>query len=775
MADPRRSLAANASKVRRGLDRLVASFRGTGAPFFALAVLLAALVCGVTAASGADDSADPCPNAKVRTGPSSLLPGCRAYEQVSPVDKNGGDITSSGAGATSGVVGQAAAENGGRIIFRALTEFAGAEYGGPAGDTEYLATRGAGGWQTRALSPPVDPSAAGSSSRLSTPDLALTMLTSSGLLRSDPPASSDEDVNAYGRNNVTQAVTPWFGVSSSNTALLFSGPVISRQGDHVAVGTVDALTADPVPDDNNLKVYERTNAGVRLVSVDGTGTPFPFAGVGSLGEPFSEQLSARGAMSDDGRHIFINTAADQFSPRELYRRSDGTTTTLVSPSKRTVPDPEGVRTKLFRLATPDGSRVFFTSAQHLTDDANTGPSRAGADLYRYDVEVDELVNISATAGGDGAQVQGVIGADAGGGRVYYAALGQVVPGEGSSSGTEPNIYLWEDDGTPDGSTSFVTTLASSDGFAWLYLHEVWTARVTSDAGNLLLQTSTPIPGHSNGGVQQIYVYNAGTDTIECISCNPNGDAPLGPASIPGYAGNVQYWEFPRAISDDGRRVFFNTADALVARDSNGQVDPYMWEDGELTLLSTGTSPRDSYFYNASVDGDDVFILTADALVPQDNDDLVDLYDARVGGGIPVPVPPDCEPHSCQGEGAAPPPAGPSGSSVLNSKGNVDSRDRLVLALERPSTAQLRKLARGGGVGIRVRVNRAARVRVLARQGGKVVASGRSRAARAGRVTVRLRLSRTARRKLRAGKRLSLTATAAGSRPRSVTVRLRGNR
>jgi hypothetical protein len=61
------------------------------------------------------------------------------------------------------------------------------------------------------------------------------------------------------------------------------------------------------------------------------------------------------------------------------------------------------------------------------------------------------------------------------------------------------------------------------------------------------------------------------------------------------------------------------------------------------LLSDGAGNFASSFLDASSSGNDVFIATADRLLPTDQDTRVDLYDVRVGGGFPVSVsPPACD-------------------------------------------------------------------------------------------------------------------------------------
>lgn len=729
-------------------------------------------------------AADTCSNAEFRTGPGALLPNCRAYEQVSPVDKNGGDVVGAGTTFESSPKAMSVANDGAFAMFLSYVEFAGAESGGATGAASYLSQRGDHGWDTEAMIPAATPPTAQRNVRLSSPSLAHSLLLSAGVLRSTPPDAVDKAENMYLRDNRSGIVSPFIAVTApppSNTSIRH--PVASPDLSHFVFSSAasDVMASPPagLPDPPTEKLYEKVGGEVRLVSVQPDGTPFADSALpGGASNFFSEPYSTVGAVSKDGRHIFFNTGGS------IFRRTDGLTTTLVSPSKSTAVDPLGPMQKDYKFASGDGSVVLFSSHEQLTDDANTGPGRSGSDLYRYDIDADELTDISATPvdGSDGAQVQGVLAASSDADRVYYVALGQVLPGEGIAG--EPNLYLWEDDGTADGATRFVATLSAADSSNWFHLTSQWTARATPDGGHITFLSAAAIPGHDNGGAAQVYLYDAeaqnGAGDLTCVSCDADAAAAAGPAAIPLHESlsSAQAWELPRYLSEDGRRVFFNSPDALVTRDTNGEVDAYMWEDGEVSLLSTGQSSRESRFFNASANGDDVFILTGEALVAQDKDDLVDLYDVRVGGGFPAPQSDaDCAGDECQGSGAVAPVAGGVGSAVLRGSGDVGPGPRATLSVRGLSGAQRARLAKGRRVGLRVRVSRAGIVRVVVRGrvGGRrrAVAKGSARASGPGSVMVRLRLTAGARRELkRAGAmRLSLAVRGIGAPPRSLSLRL----
>jgi DNA-binding beta-propeller fold protein YncE len=97
-----------------------------------------------------------CPNQAFRSGPSAKLPDCRAYELVSPLDKNNGDVAINPDPSQGGRASFfQAATDGRRMTFSSIRAFPGAE--GSWLSNQYLAKRQEGlGWSTRAISPPRD-------------------------------------------------------------------------------------------------------------------------------------------------------------------------------------------------------------------------------------------------------------------------------------------------------------------------------------------------------------------------------------------------------------------------------------------------------------------------------------------------------------------------------------------------------------------------------------------------------------------------------------------
>src|SRR5437016_4346734 len=86
----------------------------------------------------------------------------------------------------------------------------------------------------------------------------------------------------------------------------------------------------------------------------------------------------------------------------------------------------------------------------------------------------------------------------------------------------------------------------------------------------------------------------------------------------------------RGASDDGTRVFFQTAESLVSADTDTSIDVYERSNGTTTLVSTGPNggngPASATYAGASADGTHVFFRTAEQLVGADTDNAVDIYE-----------------------------------------------------------------------------------------------------------------------------------------------------
>jgi hypothetical protein len=720
-----------------------------------------------------------------KAGPAQAPPG-RGYEMVSPPAKNGSEVSPR-------FVRSQATPDGDGVTWTSTAAFSDAQ--GAVLNTPYLSRRTSSGWTSKSIVSPIRATSA------NTPFPIYgfsTDLTQMFFGHKDPVLHSEAEPGMqmlYRRDDSSGDFDVLTDYQGGSPPVNFNNALISAyKGASVDFGKVFfdsplALTPGSPANPNFPTTYEwiAATGEVRHVGVLPNGNE----AAASLGGVGQRPLLAQDAVSTDGSRMYF-TASDGPDPNQLFLR-EGTTSTRVSVSHASVPDPAGVQPAMFWTASEDGSRAFFTSCQRLTDDSTTavdptftgGPcgqdnppvSAAANDLYRYDVGTDNLTDLT-TADADGARVLGVVEANDAATAIYFVAEG--VLASGAADG-EPNLYLWRDDGTSDGEVVFISTLDPLDAETWgrdngqviggslgSILTVASTARrsrVTTDGRFLAFQSIESLTGQPTGGHSQVYLFDAqapAATALHCASCAPDGapgtaDASIRPPNaIVGGAGALAV-HLPRYLSSDGSRLFFDTAQALVPGDVNGKVDVYLYEDGTPRLITTGTADDDAQFIDASVDGDDVFFLTTESLVGWDVDgDRYDLYDARVGGGFPEPVSPDpgCEPGECQGQPGGGPDLSDPGLSGQSGDGNLEVGERGRFRVAGVTARQRAQLLRTGRLRVRVRVNRPGRVSVVARavprrRGGRaaVVARGSRTARRAGAVEVVLRLSRRARERL----------------------------
>jgi sugar lactone lactonase YvrE len=441
------------------------------------------------------------------------------------------------------------------------------------------------------------------------------------------------------------------------------------------------------------------NGTVRRAPLNGGAQESVFVGTGS---------EVRGVAVDSG-HIYWASQGEEAIGRATLE--------LKNPEKEFI-ELEGK---------PNGLAV---DAAHLYWSTNgESPTNPGNDLYRYGPGEEELTDLTPDpAEADGAKVQGVVGVSNDGAYVYFAANGVLDDAEEAKTGNcdgplglaagHCSLYLWH-----AGSISLLARLnaagsEASDALNWAptpreqfgsasYIPK--TSFLNSDGQTLLFRSQEQLTSYDNEGTPEYYRFQVGDpEGIRCVSCNPVGEAA-------GEGPKISRIHFPgigplasvsavsaRVLSSSGNQVFFETSEALVPEDTNGQGgcpvsiypacnDVYEWEaDGAggctensaaysplnagcIYLLSTGKSEFPSLFADASADGKDVFFFTRQQLVGQDEDELQDVYDARVGGGLasqnPTPIPPCESVEACHGPVPPPPAESSPGTASFVGPGN----------------------------------------------------------------------------------------------------------
>lgn len=653
------------------------------------------------------------------------LPDSRAWELVSPPDKNGAAFRLS---SINGI--DEAAADGGAITYVATGPIDPGANSALEYQAQVLSRREPGGWISREINPPSDTAVDSRFQEYNafSEDLTLGELEPPFFI----PTSGEREEGVRSRvtvlNQAALPVTANRYVADLSPGTCESSP--PPESCYAPIFTTAGLPAGSEPAPNFRSYIDTTpDLGHLLVS-----SPQPLSGrtgdrggiyewsasapLGERMQPVSvlsdglaatcaglsqnvfNRVRAHNAISHDGSRVFWATV------EESAGRCRGEETHLYArdlPREETVQiDRSGGAAPHFLAASADGSRVFFGGFSSPLEVCELGPNGAGHLECSY-------TQLSPSLEGR----SDVLGVSEDGTRAYFVAAGHVL------TTAHLGASGWE--------TQPIGTLAAADASDWAEEPRLQTARVSPDGRWLAFMSRQPLTGYDNRDAAsgerdaEVFLYdaeaNGGAGKLTCASCNPTGARPNGAklaadGSMPyGASGSTSRkpgewmaawlpdWmglsgfqgapHQPRYLSDSGR-LFFNSYDALAPQDTNGAGDVYEWEPagvggctassatyserdaGCVSLISSGASNRESAFVDASESGDDAFFLTASRLVGRDYDTAYDLYDARVGGGFPEEEPPTpCEGgESCHGEGTHSPSTSTPGSSTVHSHGNL---------------------------------------------------------------------------------------------------------
>ncbi len=425
-------------------------------------------------------------------------------------------------------------------------------------------------------------------------------------------------------------------------------------------------------------LYDSVQGRLALVNVAPDGRVVPgaiFGGPPLDAADYGNPPGFSNVVSSDGNRVYWTSleTAGEGRPLGLYLRENPSQPVSPVDSQDRCTVPTGACT----VQVASGPAQYWTTSE---DGRYAFYTENGA-LYRFDADHEASEALTST----NARSLGLLGTSDDGQIVYLVAQGVLAgkSGEGVSPVEgQPNLYVLRHGAAP----IFVATLSESDGSRvqpfvginngpvddfgdWVRGLGARTARVTGDGGSVVFMSSQEnlgvvgySHGYPNGGAEEVYVYDAGTNQLHCASC---GSTVGGASAYLPVSWSDTY--LPQWISEDGDQVFFDSSAPLVGQDTNGQQDVYEWEaegDGTCTpgtgiqggcvfLLSGGTSESYSWLIGASASGNDVFVATRAQLVAEDQNETFDLYDVRTDGVKRV-SPPTCTGTGCQGVPAPPP-------------------------------------------------------------------------------------------------------------------------
>jgi hypothetical protein len=607
-----------------------------------------------------------CPNAAVRqqTG-ANTLPDCRAYELVTPEDAGSTIIFPASAPFSPTATAPSRVDFGGGL---GLVNGAGPALNVLADN--YVATRTETGWKTKYVGLPSDQAYfAGGPPWSLRPGEGFAEFRPDKFLTDELFDTSMSQIVQWNDGHPGEGE---FAIDehpdSSNAPYIFdsnTGKQVDRWPTNVAA----------VPDGEHFK--GRTAASADLSHFIFTSN-IAFAPGAVPGDMYDNDISQStlsivnrrengqrvtgtrpAEVSSDGSHILMTAGGGRrgIGNGELFMRVDEAVTYDIAP---------GFAVRYIGM-TPDGKKVYFTSDGDLTSDHSD--TDTSVDLYMWSEtssSPNHIVRVSKANDGDAGNTNACSASwtnkcniapisfyeytRSGGGRAGSPYSDNFIADNGDIYFLSPE-QLHGTNGVPNqenlydfrnGKLQFVAALdpnskacTREQGEDICATTAVARMEVTANDSYMSFLTGSKVTGYDNAGHSELYRYAPASEQLICVSCLPSGKAPKFDATA-SYNGKF--------LTEDGR-TFFNTRDALLPQDTNRFIDVYEFAEGRPQLISTGTNPGSELFgiaaiaseiglLGVSADGTDVYFSTRDVLVGQDrNGEAVKIYDARSGGGF----------------------------------------------------------------------------------------------------------------------------------------------
>jgi len=648
------------------------------------------------------EAASACPNEAFRAGPSAALPDCRAYELVTPPNSNGRMLEV----ISTFTLGRTFDLFPTELGSPSRDSFVYTTYAGPlltpAGANGafdvYATERTSDGWITNRHISPASTGVNWSIPGGIGPDhlYAFVNIENAGYLISpqgdlEPIANGrlGTEPNAQGRyiSDGGQHVIFTTGDEEGQNMWCNGCPVRQLEPDAPPTGTGAVYDREAVgethvvsllPSDVPLEADEE--AFYKGTSKDGSTTAFEVEGIlyVRLDNEVTKEVASGSpifaGVSDSGAYVFYVLPSASGEAGEIHRFETNT-----GKDDKVNPGDEG----LIVNVSGDGSHVYFISREALTgiEENEAGetarPDVSGTGTLTKDSDI--VTDVTASEGAF------LVGMEISGGGIpngtTIVAVGPetlTLSNPASQSGATvlsagfPNLYVWSGD-----SPEYVTTVLPSDlistsgslnGVPALTNWTEWvtnpplgseqgpgadSSRTTPDGNVLVFESRAQLTPYDNRGHTEIYRYDGTTKDLLCVSCGSESE----PATSDARLQELHLVGPPFVINnvtDDGSRVFYETTEALVKRDTNGTNDIYEWQkegDSRSALISSGLVPEyplpegwESPFapvanllLSVTPDGSDVFFTAKEALVEGAGENGTQaIYDARVDGGFPAP-------------------------------------------------------------------------------------------------------------------------------------------